>query len=107
MTEAPIEIIMPPKNIGGLEKDTVTFTCALSRPDRRDGMWRHNGEEMSLSERFTVATDGATQTLTIAELTVADMGQYSYSIENVSTEATLLVGGEGNPYPLHIYNLYV
>ena len=91
--EAPVEIVTPLKNIDALEKDTVTFTCDLSKADRTDGLWKFNGEDISLSEKFTLAIDGYTQSLTITELTLADMGQYSYSIENVSTSATLRVGG--------------
>ena len=93
ITEAAVEIITPLKDVDALEKDTVSFSCVLSKLNRTDGKWTYNDEEISVSEKFTISTDGATQTLTIANVSLTDKGKYSYTIENVSTSATLHVGG--------------
>jgi len=90
--EKPVEITLPLKNIDAQEKDTVTFTCDLSKPGRQDGKWVFKGQEVTASEKFTITTDGCTQSLTIANVSLEDAGEVSYSIENASTSATLFVG---------------
>ena len=93
-SEAPIEITVPLKNIEAMEEDTVTFTCELSKKDRTDGKWTFKGQEVTVSERFKIETKGNTQTLTIANITLDDAADVSYSIETASTEATLLINGK-------------
>ena len=85
---------MPLKNIDAVEKDTVTFTCELSKPDRKEGVWTFKDKPVKASERFTIGTDGVTQTFTVANVTLDDRGAVGYSIQNVSTDATLLVEGK-------------
>ena len=46
------------------------------------------------SLRYSVEVDGCTQKLTIPEVTLEDGGAVSYSIEKLSTEATLVVEGK-------------
>ena len=46
-TEKVVEMLTPLKNIEAMEKDTVTFTCELSKPDRKDGKWKHLGKEIT------------------------------------------------------------
>lgn len=79
-----------------MEHDTVTFTCEISKKGRKDGKWTFKGEEVTVSEKFTMDTQEYTQTLTIADVSLDDRGDVSYSIEDASTEATLLVDGENN-----------
>lgn len=94
-TEAAVEIVIPLKDIAGLEKDTVTFTCQLSKPNRTDGRWLCQGVELKPdSTKYEISFDECNQTLTIKDLTLTDQGPYTYSIENVSTSATLFVDGK-------------
>ena len=90
-----MEIVKQLTDIDGLEKDTVTFSCTLSKPDRQDGHWLYGGQPITPTERYSFNIDGCEQTLTISNLTLEDQGKYMYSIENVSTEATLFVGELG------------
>ena len=92
--ELPVEIVKPLKDIDGLEEDTVTFTLELSKPDRQDGQWTFNGEPIVPSEHYTISFDGCVHTITIRNLTMSDQGLFKYSIENISTEATLFVSGK-------------
>ncbi len=89
-----MEIIVPLKNIDALEKDTVTFTCELSKSDRKDGKWKFLADIVKSNEKFTITTDGVSQSLTIANITLKDQGDVSYHIENVKTAAFLIVDGE-------------
>lgn len=92
-TESPVEITSPLKNIDALEKDTVTFSCELSKPNVANGKWTFNGEEMSTREKTVIAIDSRTHTLVIDNVALEQQGQYSFSIGPASTEGTLFVGG--------------
>ncbi len=94
LTEASVEVTLPLKDIDAMENDTVTFTCELSKPNRTDGKWLYNEEEITISGHFQIQTEGNQQILVVADITLGDKGRYTYSIENVSTSATLHVGGE-------------
>ena len=86
--------MVPLKDIDALEKDTVTFTLELSKPDRTEGIWSHRGEDLPLNEHYTISIDGTTHTLKITDVNLDDQGEYSYSIQNVSTSANLNVSGK-------------
>ena len=47
--------------------------------------------------RYSIEVDGCTHKLTIPEVTLKDGGAVSYSIEKLSTEATLTVDGTFKP----------
>ena len=81
------------KNVEGFETESATLTCDLSKSGRTDGQWLFNGQPLTLSERVQIKVDGYHQSVEFAELTIADAGQYTYRIENVSTSATLTVRG--------------
>ena len=100
MTEEPVKITLEMKNVEGFENESATLTCDLSKSGRTDGQWLFNGQPVTVSERVQLRVDGHHQTLEFAELTIADAGQYSYRIENVSTSATLTVRGTTSE-PLH------
>jgi hypothetical protein len=77
-----------------MEKESATFTCELSKPDRKDGKWQFKGEDITVSEKFKMVTAGTKQSLIVADLTLAEQGPYTYRIEEVSTEATLTITGQ-------------
>jgi len=79
--------------VEGFETETATLTCDLSKSGRTDGQWTFNGQPLTPSERIQLKVDGFQQTVEFGELTLTDAGQYSYSIENASTSATLTVRG--------------
>ena len=87
--ESPVEITSPLKNVDALEKDTITFSCELSKPNITTGKWTFNGEEISTN----IAVDGDTHSLTIKTVAVEHQGQYSFSVGHATTEGTLFVGG--------------
>ena len=93
MTDEPVKITLELKNVEGFETESATLTCDLSKTDRTDGQWMYNGQPLTASDRVRLTVDGHHQIVEFAELTIADAGQYSYHIENVSTSATLTVRG--------------
>ena len=92
-TEEPVKITLELKNLEGFESESATLTCDLSKLGRTDGQWLFNGQPLTTSERIQLKTDGYHQCVEFAELTIADAGQYTYRIENVSSSATLTVRG--------------
>ena len=93
---ALIKITVPLKNIEAMEADTVTFKCEISKKDRSEGKWTFNGQEITNTEKYTISTAGCVQTLKIADVTMDDKNaMVKYAIEEVFTEATLLLNGEG------------
>ena len=90
----PVSITVPLHDLEAMEKDSATFTCELSKPNRTDGKWQFKGEDITVSEKFKIVTDGNKQSLVVADLTLAEQGPYTYRIEEVSTEATLRIGGK-------------
>ena len=93
LSEEPVRITLELKNAEGFEAESATLSCDLSRPGRTDGHWLFNGQPLTTSDRVQIRVDGPHQIVEFAELTLADAGQYSYHIENVSTSATLNVRG--------------
>jgi len=92
-TEEPVKITLEMKNVEGFESESATLTCDLSKAGRTDGQWLFNEQPLTTSERVQLKVDGYHQSIEFAELTIADAGQYTYRIENVSTSATLTVRG--------------
>ena len=92
-SDEPVSITLEMKNVEGFESESATLTCDLSKSGRTDGQWLFNGQPLTTSERIQLKVDGYHQYVEFAELTIADAGQYTYSIENVSTSATLTVRG--------------
>ena len=92
-TEKPLEIIIPLKDTTAMEKDSVSFTCILSKPDVTSGRWIHGEAELTVSERIKIATDGTQQSLTVDDLALVDAGLITYEVDTVSTSATLVVEG--------------
>jgi len=88
-----VKITLELKNVEGFENESATLTCDLSKTGRADGQWLFNGQPLTTSERVQLKVDGHHQIVEFAELTISDAGQYTYSIENVSTSATLTVRG--------------
>ena len=47
IVEKALELLTPLKNIEAMQNDTVTFTCELSKPDLKDGKWKHLGKDIT------------------------------------------------------------
>lgn len=93
-TAEQVKIVTQLKNVTVVERESVTLTCELSKSDRTDGRWLHNGTEVTQTDRVKVTTKGTKQSLSITEATAQEVGQYTYSIESATTAATLTVEGE-------------
>lgn len=90
--EAPATFTKPLTDLTAKEKDTVTLTCELSKPDI-PCKWFKNDTEIQPSNHAQISYDGYTQQLVLTDVTVDDTAKYSCVCGDVSTEATLKVQG--------------
>lgn len=90
--EAPATFTKPLTDLTAKEKDTVTLTCELSKPDT-PCKWFKNDTEIQPSNHAQISYDGYTQQLVLTDVTVDDTAKYSCVCGDVSTEATLKVQG--------------
>ena len=77
------------------ESETVQLSCEVSKPDVTVD-WVLNKEVLAPSEKFDIAQDGVTHTLTIADVTPDDSGTYTARVGSNETSAALTINGKGS-----------
>lgn len=90
--EAPATFTKPLTDLTTKERDTVTLTCELSKPNT-PCKWFKNDTEIQPSNHAQISYDGYTQQLVLTDVTVDDTAKYSCVCGDVSSEATLQVQG--------------
>ena len=90
--EAPATFTKPLHDLTANEKDTITLTCDLSKPNT-PCKWFKDNQEIKPSDHAQISYDGYTQQLLLTDVTVDDTATYSCVCGDVSTEATLQVHG--------------
>lgn len=88
--EAPATFTKPLTDLTTKERDTVTLTCELSKPNT-PCKWFKNDTEIQPSNHAQISYDGYTQQLVLTDVTVDDTAKYSCVCGDVSSEATLQV----------------
>uniref|UniRef100_A0A6I8NAP6 Uncharacterized protein n=1 Tax=Ornithorhynchus anatinus TaxID=9258 RepID=A0A6I8NAP6_ORNAN len=71
----------------------ATFKCVVC-PDDAAVTWQRNGTPLEAGEKFVVVRQGASHSLTVTSLTLADAGEIAAEAEGVRTQAGLKVRGE-------------
>lgn len=90
--EAPATFTKPLHDLTANEKDTITLTCDLSKPNT-PCKWLKDNQEIKPSDHAQISYDGYTQQLLLTDVTVDDTATYSCVCGDVSTEATIQVHG--------------
>jgi hypothetical protein len=75
------------------ESATVTFECAVNKPDQR-AVWLKNGVEIIPDDKHEVIVDGTTHRLILPDVSPDESDQYTCKIGVASTDAKLDVEGE-------------
>ena len=76
-----------------IEKETMTLTCELNKPNM-PVQWFKDGKEVKPDKkRITVSMDQYLHQLVIADVTVEDAAKYTCKYGDVSTECTIKVEG--------------
>jgi len=91
--EKSTEFTKPLDNQEVKEKDKLTLTCDLNKPDAKV-TWLKDGKVITPDDRVTVSMDAYTHQLVVAEATLGDAAKYSCKCGDVSTECTIKVQGQ-------------
>ncbi|XP_071100024.1 SCO-spondin-like isoform X1 [Haliotis cracherodii] len=76
--------------LSGTSAQLATF---VDPPGVTNGVWRRGGVDLTGDNSYTKNTIGALQSLTIPNVQTSQAGQYSYSVDGATTQATLTVLG--------------
>ncbi|CDQ62005.1 unnamed protein product [Oncorhynchus mykiss] len=88
-----IEFTKHIKDIKITEKKRATFECEISEPNVQV-MWMKDGQELDISERYTVSTEKFLHRLMIQSVRMSDAGEYSVVAGASVSKAYLTVEGK-------------
>ena len=74
------------------ETKDATFTCEVSKPDKK-AKWYKAGKEIKSDKKYAITASGVTHTLKISKCMLDDQSQIMCKVEDASTEAKLIVEG--------------
>ena len=106
LAEAPVTFTSPLKDTSVPESETATFTCELSKPDKKV-TWYKNGKEIVPDEHFEVKVEGTVHTLKVKDTALDDTAEYTVKLGEETSKAKLTVLGKytfpfGISQPLYI-----
>ena len=76
-----------------MEKETVTFTAELNKPDQPFKFLK-DGVEVDLKDGYEVKSDGNKYTLTVVKTRLDQQAEYTFEVEGASCTANLIVDGK-------------
>ncbi|XP_066122285.1 obscurin isoform X2 [Saccopteryx bilineata] len=80
------------KTVEVLEGESCSFECVLSHEDTGDtDTWTVGGKTVGSSGRFRATRQGRKYTLTVQEAALADAGDVVFSVQGLSSKASLIV----------------
>lgn len=92
--ELPAKIVEPLKDQTTIEKQTITFTCKLSKPNKKV-TWYKDGEELTpANERYSFEIENCSYTMTLKDTVLDDEAKYSMKIGDEETTCVLRVDGK-------------
>lgn len=81
-----------PKDVTCMEKEKVTFSCELNRPNV-PVKWLKNGQEITPEMGYEVQSDGQKHTLVIPQSKLDDATVYTVVAGDIKADSTLTVDG--------------
>jgi hypothetical protein len=88
-----VEFTKPLEDQTVKEKETLTLTCELNKPDKKV-KWLKNGKEIKPDKRIKFSVDQYQRQLIMTDVTLTDSDKYTCVCGDVSTECTIKVEGK-------------
>lgn len=90
VSEESLRIVVPLEDIDTQEKNTISFSCKVNRPNATL-KWMKAGAEISFNKRIVYRVDKDKHTLTIKDCTLADEGEYTAIAGDNKSTAELII----------------
>ena len=91
--ELPAEFRKPLTDVQTYEKETATLECELTKPNK-PVKWLRNKKPVKETNKIKIVADENLHKLEFTDVTLKEEGKYSCVCGDVSTSATLTVGGK-------------
>lgn len=92
-SELPLKVTRPLLDAQITEKDSVTLTCEVSKPNVK-AKWKKDGVEIEPSEHYDISTKDNVHTLKINNAVIEDGAVYTCQVEDKETAAKIVVKGK-------------
>jgi hypothetical protein len=89
----PVEFTKPLTDQTIKEKETLTLTCEVNKPNA-PVKWLKNGKEIKPNDRVNYSVDMYLHQLVITDVTLEDASKYRCVCKDVSTTCTVKVEGK-------------
>lgn len=93
MLDEPLKFITDLKPLRVMERQTAVIELRLSKKTDSPLIWKFKDKELKRDEKFDVCVsdDGLTYTLKIKDVRTSDTGDYTISIGDLTTAASLFI----------------
>lgn len=93
MVDEPLKFLTDLKPLRVMERQTAVFELRLSKKTDSPLVWQFKGKELKRDEKFDVCVsdDGLTYTLKIKDVRPSDTGNYTISLGDLTTTASLFI----------------
>ncbi|KAI5626876.1 immunoglobulin-like and fibronectin type III domain-containing protein 1 [Silurus asotus] len=109
ISNEPLKFVTDLKPLRVMERQTAAFEVRLSKKTDSTLVWQFKGKELKRDEKFdvSVSDDGLTYTLKIKDVRPSDTGDYTISIGDLTTTASLFIERIPIKFVSHIKNVHV
>ena len=90
--ETPAKFVKRLQDECSTEKEECILSCELNRSNV-DVVWKHNGQEVTASDRVELLVDNRRRALVIKSVEQTDEGDYSCDAKDDETTCSLVIGG--------------
>lgn len=89
-SEESLRILVPLEDVDTQEKNTISFSCKVNRPNATL-KWMKAGQEITFNKRVVYRVDKDKHTLTIKDCSLADEGEYTAMAGDSKSTAELII----------------
>ncbi|XP_027029085.2 immunoglobulin superfamily member 22 [Tachysurus fulvidraco] len=109
VTDEPLKFLSDLKPLQVMERQTAVLELRLSKKSDSPLVWQFKGKELKRDEKFDVCVsdDGLTYTLKIKDVRPSDTGDYTISIGDLTTTASLFIERIPIKFASHLKNVRV